>query len=100
MIACRTYTAKVYYRTDNTSSAVIHDADDTSSTTVYIVSDGWQEVSSEAFVCNKTKIKESVQGQDEPNTDERSVTWERPHRRLATVTASRDRPRQLESTFG
>ena len=99
-MACSSYSAKIYYRTDSTSSAVIHDADDTSSTTVYIVSDGWHEISSEAFIYKETKIKEPAQEQDELDTGERPVYWKRPHRRLATITASRDRPRQLESTFG
>jgi hypothetical protein len=99
MLHRREYNTKIYYWTSNTSSNVTEATDET----VFITNDkydGWQEVSSEAIVSSETKVDEPAQEQDEPNTGERPVYWERPHRRLATVTASRDRPRQLESTFG
>lgn len=100
MIAYQRYTAKVYYSTDDASSNVGYETDDTSSTTVYIVSDGWQEVSNEAFIWNETKIKEPAQEQDEPSTGERPVIWKRPNRRLATVTGLRRVPQQKASTYG
>jgi len=101
MIACPTRNAKVYYWTYNTSSDVVDATDDTTNVTVCVVNDGWQEVSSEAFVCQETKFEEPAQEQEEPNTGGwLPVHWERPNRRLATVTDTRDRPRQLESSFG
>ena len=102
MIACfPIYTAKVYYRTDNTSSSMIDATDDTTNVTACVVNDSWQKVSNEAFICQETKFEDPVQEQDEPDTGERPVYWEdRPHRRLATVRISRDRPRQLKSSFG
>lgn len=60
----------------------------------------WREIEPHEITVTVDVHEEPAQEQDEPNTDERSVTWERPHRRLATVTTSRDRPRQLESSFG
>lgn len=96
MIAYRVYNTKVYYYgTNDTSSNADCDASDT---TTYTYSDGWQEVNSEDLVC--VQIEEPAQEQDEPDTGERPVYWERPQRRLATVRIARDRPRQLESTFG
>jgi len=96
------YNSKLYYWTSNASSNVTDATDDTSNAayTVTYGGDGWQEVSSDAIVSSETKIDEPAQEQDEQDTGERPVYWERPHRRLATVTASRDRPRQLESTYG
>jgi hypothetical protein len=65
---------------------------------ISVTDDGWHEATVDDIAT--IEIKEPAQEQDEPDTGERLVYWERPHRRLATVTASRDRPRQLESTFG
>lgn len=100
MIAHCSYNTKVYYGTTCygtiTASSDATDADST--TCVYIQSDGWQEVTNEELV--KTKIREPAQEQDEPDTGERPVYWERPQRRLATARMTRDRPQQLESTFG
>jgi hypothetical protein len=89
-----TYTATSTTYTSNTYSS-----SDVSGAYIVVVPDnGWREVTVDDL--ETIVIKEPAQEQDEPNTGERPVYWERPHRRLATVTASRDRPRQLESTFG
>ena len=103
MIACLPRSTTIYYRTVNTSSAT----DVTDGYVVYVASDdGWQEISSDAFVWVVTKIEEPAQKPDEPNTGRRvPVTWERPHRRLAPVHPRaaghrKNTPRKAASSWG
>ena len=79
------------------------DSSDNEAGTAYIVVavDGWREVTVDDL--ETIEIKEPAQKQDEPDMDERPVTWERPNRRLATVTGLRrllTRIPQQASTYG
>jgi hypothetical protein len=67
---------------------------------VVVVDNGWREVTVDDL--ETIVIKEPAQEQDEPDTDERSVTWERPNRRLATVNRAgrKTYPRKAASTWG
>ena len=105
MIACLPRSATIYYRTASTSSATdVTDGYDTTCLVVYVASDnGWYEISSDAMVWVVTEAKEPARKPDEPNTGRRvPVTWERPHRRLATVTRTRrvNKPRKASSSWG
>ena len=75
-----TYTATRTTHTSNTYSS-----SDTSGTYIVVVPDnGWREVTVDDL--KTIEIKEPAQQeQDEPDTGERPVTWERHNRRLATV---------------
>jgi len=80
-----------------------HSSSDTSGTYVVVVADnGWREVTVDDI--ETIEIKEPAQEQDEPNTDDRSVTWERPNRRLATASGLRrpieKTPQQAASSWG
>ena len=74
-----TYTATRTTYTSNTYSS-----SDTSGTYIAVAADnGWREVTVDDL--ETIVVKEPTQEPDEPNTVERTVIWERPHRRLATV---------------
>jgi hypothetical protein len=45
----------------------------------------WREIEPCEITVTVDACEEPAQEQDESDTDERSVTWERPNRRLATV---------------
>ena len=70
-------------------------------TTYTVVDSGWRDATIDDLAT--IEIKEPAQQeQDEPDTGERLVTWERHYRRLATVTGLR-RNRQIPqqaSTYG
>lgn len=72
-VVTETYTSNTY------------SSSDTSGTYVVVVDDGWKAVTIDDVASIKIKEPDPVQEPDEPNTDERSVICERPHRRLATV---------------
>jgi hypothetical protein len=67
-----------------------------------VADNGWREVTVDDL--ETIKLKEPAQERDEPDTGERPVYCERPHRRLATVTGLRrpigKAPQQAASTWG
>ena len=90
------------YAKGGTTTASTYSNSHTSGTYIVVAPDnGWREVT--VADLETIKIKEPAQQeQDEPDTGERPVTWERPNRRLATVTGlrrSRRMPQQA-STYG
>ena len=96
MIACSGYNSKLYYRS----------TDDGTTETTYSSSDlsGEYEIGNSQLVAVVSDPHLESDDQDEPSTVERTVTWERPHRRLATVTGlrriNRSTPQQATSTWG
>jgi hypothetical protein len=69
--------------------------------TVVVVDSGWRDATIDDLAT--IEIKEPAQQeQDEPDTGERLVYWERPNRRLATVTGLRRNKQvpQQASTYG
>jgi hypothetical protein len=64
-----------------------------------VADNGWREVT--VADLDTITVKEAQQ-QDEPDTGERPVTWERQHRRLATVNRAgrRNSPRKAASSWG
>lgn len=80
MIAIASETRRTMYETYTSNP-------ESASNTTYVVivaDDGWRAVTVDEIAA--IEIKEPAQQeQDEPDTGERPVYWERPHRRLATV---------------
>jgi len=93
MIACQGYNTRVYYRTgDGTETDATYAATETS---------GWYEIDNSQLI-EVSVSQEEADDQDEPNTGERPVTWERPNRRLATVNRAgrHTELRKVASTWG
>jgi hypothetical protein len=95
MIAYSGYNTKLYYGPNNGTTETTYSSSDLS---------GKYEIDNSQLVVVVSEPQQEADAQEEPNVSEALVYWERPHRRLATVTGlrriNRSTPQQATSTWG